>query len=172
MLDTTDKNEHSSVHTALEPSQIPLPASEPKQSLFEDNAPEEMDFEQDLRSSTPEPTQMHEPQTPVHREIRTVTTTIPMMFSPFPAGLQHQPTTPMTVGHPPLSHAPGSPFPNSAFKPDGTLDREAALAQIRERRGRARSVAIGQATPRKQMLEGVNGRRDISAPALNAWNKS
>ncbi|KIV99747.1 uncharacterized protein PV09_08668 [Verruconis gallopava] len=111
------------------------------------------------------------PQTPI-REIRTVTTTttIPIMFSPFPR-LQ-QPTTPMTIDHPPsVAHGPTSPFLASAFKPDGTLDREAALAQIRERRGRARSVAIGHATPKKQMLEGVvGGRRDISAPTLKNWN--
>jgi hypothetical protein len=116
------------------------------------------------------------PQTPV-REIRTVTTTttIPITFSPFPPrpSQEDQPLTPMTVGHPPLAHPPGSPFPASAFKADGTLDREAALRQIRERRGRARSVQMGHATPRKQMMEGVaGGRRDISAPALKAWTKS
>jgi hypothetical protein len=118
---------------------------------------------------------LNEPQTPV-REIRTVTTTttIPITFSPFPArpNPEDQPLTPMTVGHPPLAHPPGSPFPASAFKADGTLDREAALRQIRERRGRARSVQMGHATPRKQMMEGVTGRRDISAPALRPWTKS
>jgi hypothetical protein len=115
------------------------------------------------------------PHTPHHRTVRTIThtTTVPIMFSPFTARDDHDmPTTPMTVGHPPLAHPPGSPFPASAFKADGTLDREAALAQIRERRGRARSVAMGQATPKKQMVEGVTGRRDISAPALtNPWSK-
>ena len=50
---------------------------------------------------------------------------------------------------------------NPAMTP--TMTREEALAQIRERRGRARSAAQGAATPRRQMLEGVE-RRDISAP--------
>jgi hypothetical protein len=132
-----------------------------------------IDTEMASPEKTPKPFVM-DPQTPI-REIRTVTTTttIPITFSPFPArpNVEDQPLTPMTVGHPPLAHPPGSPFPSNAFKPDGTLDREAALKQIRERRGRARSVQIGQATPRKQMMEGT-ARRDISAPALRAWKTS
>ncbi|KAH8906805.1 hypothetical protein BR93DRAFT_978335 [Coniochaeta sp. PMI_546] len=48
---------------------------------------------------------------------------------------------------------------NPALTP--TMTREQALAQIRERRGRAKSGAV---TPRKQMVEGVE-RRDVSAPA-------
>ena len=48
-----------------------------------------------------------------------------------------------------------------------TFDRAAALAAIEYRRGRAKSLANGTATPRKQMIEGtMGGRRDISAPAL------
>lgn len=43
-----------------------------------------------------------------------------------------------------------------------TMTREEALAQIRERRGRARS---GAATPRRQMVTGKGVRRDASAPA-------
>lgn len=50
---------------------------------------------------------------------------------------------------------------NPALTP--TMTREQALAQIRERRGRARSAAQGAATPRRQMVEGVE-RRDMSAP--------
>ena len=106
--------------------------------------------------------ELQEPQTPI-REFRTIstTTTIPMLFSPYPAS--QAPTTPMTL--PSSRTAATFATPNaSALKADGTIDREAALAQIRERRGRARSVAMGQATPRKGMVEGVQGRRDISAP--------
>lgn len=48
-----------------------------------------------------------------------------------------------------------------------TVSREEALAMIRERRGRARSLAQGTMTPRKQMVD--NGtKRDISAPALTS----
>ena len=50
-----------------------------------------------------------------------------------------------------------------------TMSREEALAQIRERRGRARSLAQGTLTPRKQMVEG-GVRRDISAPAIRSGN--
>jgi hypothetical protein len=48
-----------------------------------------------------------------------------------------------------------------------TMSREEALAMIRERRGRARSLAQGTLTPRKQMVEG-GIRRDISAPAVRS----
>ena len=45
-----------------------------------------------------------------------------------------------------------------------SMSREEALEQIRQRRGRARSVAAGTLTPRRQMVEGAGIRRDISAP--------
>ncbi len=54
------------------------------------------------------------------------------------------------------------------FSPS-TMSREEALEQIRQRRGRARSIAAGSATPRRQMLEGVT-RRDISAPSIKYYN--
>jgi hypothetical protein len=59
------------------------------------------------------------------------------------------------------------PLPNNSDNPalTPTMSREEALAMIRERRGRARSLAQGTATPRKQMIEGAGSRRDISAPA-------
>lgn len=55
---------------------------------------------------------------------------------------------------------------NPALSP--TMSREEALAMIRERRGRARSLAQGTMTPRKQMVEGAGSRRDISAPAIRS----
>jgi hypothetical protein len=73
----------------------------------------------------------------------------------------------------PLAAAPDAtplrPLPSSldpSLKP--TMSREEALAQIRERRGRARSIAQGTMTPRKQMVEGATTRRDISAPAIRS----
>jgi hypothetical protein len=59
------------------------------------------------------------------------------------------------------------PLPNNSDNPalTPTMSREEALAMIRERRGRARSLAQGTATPKKQMIEGVGPRRDVSAPA-------
>ncbi|ORY60097.1 uncharacterized protein BCR38DRAFT_460059 [Pseudomassariella vexata] len=55
---------------------------------------------------------------------------------------------------------------NPALTP--TMTREQALAQIKERRGRARSIAQGVMTPRKQMVTGGLARRDVSAPAGRA----
>jgi len=141
--------------------------------VIEDDFEDEEPFSTPPESATEPIGQIQPPHTPTQREFRTITTTttIPIHFnSPFISSDSHQPTTPMTIGHPPVPQTLASPFPSRAFRPDGTLDREAALEQIRQRRGRARSVAMGYATPQKQMMEGIgpNGRRDISAPALRA----
>ncbi|TLD27478.1 hypothetical protein E2P81_ATG10766 [Venturia nashicola] len=150
------------MHTDLHLRELRSSTAQPDEEAVEDGQEEEQE--------SPE----QAPHTPHNHAIRTIThtTTIPIMFSPFPTKNEiYIPKTPLTIGHPPISRAPDSPFvPPSAFKADGTLDREAALAQIRERRGRARSIALGHATPKKQMVEGV-GRRDISAPALSTWTK-
>ena len=53
------------------------------------------------------------------------------------------------------------PFTPAPATPGG-VSREEALEQIRQRRGRARSIAAGNGTPRKRMVEDL--RRDISAP--------
>ncbi|KAH8156484.1 hypothetical protein CIB48_g11762 [Xylaria polymorpha] len=55
---------------------------------------------------------------------------------------------------------------NPALTP--TMTREQALAQIRERRGRARSAMQGAITPRRQMVTGVLADRNVSAPAGRA----
>ncbi|OCK76423.1 hypothetical protein K432DRAFT_428738 [Lepidopterella palustris CBS 459.81] len=125
---------------------------------------------------TPQPPPLPlEPQTPLYSPsapatpaflMRTVTTTtkIPLHFSP--ATPHNLPPTPSTIAHPP-THAPETASSQPLRSLDLNLlpiDREAALEQIRQRRGRARSIAAGQSTPRKQMLEGTVGRRDISAP--------
>jgi hypothetical protein len=47
------------------------------------------------------------------------------------------------------------------------MTREQALEQIRQRRGRARSIAAGNGTPRKVMGE-VAVRREFSAPQAGA----
>jgi outer membrane murein-binding lipoprotein Lpp len=95
---------------------------------------------------------------------KTTTTTIPISFSPAtpaPKPGSHF-MSPFTVGHattnlrvPALGELSLNKVP---------IDREAALEAIRQRRGRARSMAAGQGTPMKQMVEGVKERRDISAP--------
>ncbi|KAI2642261.1 hypothetical protein GGS21DRAFT_487116 [Xylaria nigripes] len=62
----------------------------------------------------------------------------------------------------PRSRTPSFDVNNPALIP--TMTREEALAQIRERRGRARSAMQGAMTPRKQMITGVTDR-NVSAPA-------
>lgn len=71
--------------------------------------------------------------------IKTVTTVIPLVTTP-------------------------SPAKQLPFNPEATMTREQALEQIRARRGRARSIAVGQGTPRRLLAVSAD-RRDISAPA-------
>jgi hypothetical protein len=106
------------------------------------------------------------PTTPAPFLTRTITTTttIPLHFSPMTPAVKgaSNPLTPSTIAHLPTgtqSQVLGEISLNSV-----PIDREAALAAIRERRGRARSMAAGNGTPAKQMMEGVRERRDISAP--------
>ena len=120
--------------------------------------------------SEPEtPTQPPQHQTTPFRHqhsIRTVTTTttVPMHFTPISKPL-------FKYDEDAIEDAENiPPTPTSAAALEGiggsTFDRAAALAAIEYRRGRAKSIANGHATPRKQMMEGVKERRDISAPAL------
>ncbi|KAK4986568.1 hypothetical protein LTR66_007833 [Elasticomyces elasticus] len=149
-------------------------------------------------STTTIPVQASGPQTPTkpnhqstpfrhHGTIRTITTTttIPMHFtpvaqphplSPLDNDTNTTPTTPTTTTttnpNPSTNPTNQTPLPphtiTTTHTPSTTIDRAAALAAIQYRRGRARSLANGHLTPRKQMLDGVGvlARRDISAPAL------
>jgi hypothetical protein len=101
----------------------------------------------------------------IQRSVRTITTTtrIPMHFTPVskPALLppwEQENTEPRKFGS------------TSSAGEVSTLpfDREAALAAIAYRRGRAKSIANGTLTPPRQMVEGINlkSRRDVSAPVI------
>ncbi|KAM0441672.1 hypothetical protein ACHAQK_005138 [Fusarium lateritium] len=70
----------------------------------------------------------------------------------------------------PSQNSTGTTFDlsNPALTP--TMTREQALAKIRERRGRARSMAQGTLTPSRRMVEGVE-RRDMSAPTGKVTGK-
>lgn len=95
---------------------------------------------------------------------KTTTTTIPIAFSPATPAPRpgKQLMSPFTIGH---GAANGrTPILGELQLNNVPFDREAALQAIRERRGRARSMAEGHGTPMKQMLEGTKERRDISAP--------
>jgi hypothetical protein len=93
---------------------------------------------------------------------KTTTTTIPIAFSPATPAPRpgKQLMSPFTIGH----GAPNGRVPvlGELQVNNVPFDREAALQAIRERRGRARSMAEGTGTPMKQMLD--KERRDISAP--------
>ncbi|KAI1337709.1 hypothetical protein F5Y15DRAFT_390077 [Xylariaceae sp. FL0016] len=62
-----------------------------------------------------------------------------------------------------IGRTPSFDRTNPALTP--TMTREQALAQIKERRGRARSAMQGATTPRRQMVQGVGENRNVSAPA-------
>ncbi|USP80273.1 uncharacterized protein yc1106_07547 [Curvularia clavata] len=115
----------------------------------------------DVSAPEPEPTG---PVTPYFTRTITTTTTIPLHFSPATPAFKaaRGPMTPSTVAH--AAADVQTPVLGELSLNKLGIDREAALAAIRERRGRARSMAAGQGTPMKQMIEGVKDRRDISAP--------
>ena len=118
-----------------------------------------------IQTSTP-PSHLQQQTTPFRHQpsIRTVTTTttVPMHFTPISK------STALFSLEDSENIPPGQPKEgdDEAVLTTPTFDRAAALAAIEYRRGRAKSIADGHATPRKQMLEGVKERRDISAPAL------
>ena len=131
-------------------AESPLPVSHPSTSLV---TPSRQDHQ-----STPFRAQ------PSIRTV-TTTTTVPMHFTPV--------TKPQlfseAINRENIENQPPQDNPavgGVAVPTTPTFDRAAALAAIEYRRGRAKSIANGQGTPRKQMIEGVNQRRDISAPAL------
>lgn len=127
------------------------------------------------------------PQTPIallrfSPQFPTTSMTIPIPLpeettpiAPSPPKLRF-PTTPRPLPIPPphttqISNVTTSFIPLAVaespapFTPSATMSREEALEQIRQRRGRARSIAAGHTTPRKQMIDLGGLRRDISAPA-------
>ena len=108
--------------------------------------------------------QQPEPETPARYELHTTTTTIPIAFSPATPAFRpgRGPITPSTVAH--AASDARTPVLSELKMNELPISREKALAQIRDRRGRARSMAEGHGTPMKKMVEGVKDRRDISAP--------
>jgi hypothetical protein len=104
-----------------------------------------------------------QPQFPIHPQAPTfhtisTTTRIPLAAPAVPAALAAR--TDLTP-----------PAPSAALEDalSPTMSREEALAQIRERRGRARSLAQGMVTPKKV---NVFGGRDFSAPAVRSVGRN
>lgn len=147
---------------------IPIDAA--NRGRQQENKAHDIDIHEDAVESEEEsepPTPMHEPSgpaTPYFTRTITTTTTIPLHFSPATPALKPGagPMTPSTVAHAPANAR--TPVLGELNLNNLPFDREAALEAIRQRRGRARSMAIGHGTPMKQMVEGVKDRRDISAP--------
>lgn len=116
-----------------------------------------------------DPTPAAQSSTPYRSVSRTYTTTIPMKFTPVkPTFAVEQRDHDNEERNHKLT-APPADSPRSRHGSAPTFDRAAALAAIAYRRGRAKSIADGQMTPRKQMLQGTvsrTDRRDVSAPTL------
>jgi hypothetical protein len=131
-------------------------------SIHEDAIKDEDESEAESETMSERPT---EPTTPARYELHTTTTTIPIAFSPATPAFRpgRGPMTPSTVAY--AASDARTPVLGE-LSLNLPIDREAALEQIRQRRGRTRSMAEGHATPMKKMVEGVKDRRDISAPVL------
>ncbi|KAL9018405.1 MAG: hypothetical protein Q9185_004312 [Variospora sp. 1 TL-2023] len=124
-----------------EPTQYPFPPIAPQPQPLQSS--HQQQFSASLRTPRPllnSPPHRQAPHTS-HPTIRSVT---------FPVSKTITTTVPL------------APIPVS---PDRTISRDEALAQIQQRRGRARSAAAN-ATPRRPMSrKGKEERRDLSAPA-------
>lgn len=137
-------------------------------SIHEDAIDDDDEEDEDMEPPTPRQARTPEPATPAHYELRTTTTTIPIAFSPATPAFRpgRGPMTPSTIAH--AASNTQTPVLGELSLNKLPFDREAALEAIRQRRGRARSMAAGHGTPMKQMVEGVKDRRDISAPVSRA----
>lgn len=121
----------------------------------------QVDVEQIVQDSTP----AHEPlpqviDLPISPAEEMPAFTFPETPRPLPNPPPRTISHTITVTVPLKDDYPFSPAPATP----GGISREEALEQIRQRRGRARSIAAGNATPRKRMVEIGELRRDISAP--------
>ncbi|KAL8789970.1 MAG: hypothetical protein Q9213_000856 [Squamulea squamosa] len=77
-----------------------------------------------------------------------------------------QPSTIRSVTYPTHTTTISVPLAPIPVSPDRTISRDEALEQIRQRRGRARSIAAGNGTPRRGLVLGTpDARRNASAPA-------
>ncbi len=149
-----------------EPAAEVVPSSSKENKLAPISIHEDIAIESDEEDMEP-PTPTHEPSgpaTPYLTRTITTTTTIPLHFSPATPAFKpgRGPMTPSTVAHAPENGR--TPVLGELSLNNLPFDREAALEAIRQRRGRARSMAAGHGTPMKQMVQGSKERRDISAP--------
>lgn len=166
-------------HSTIIPTEpIPTPELQPEPRVEavrtdrKDNKNDEISIHEDVIEDSEDedsgpPTPSHEPlgpATPYLTRTITTTTTIPLHFSPATPAFKpgRGPMTPSTIAHAPADAR--TPVLGELSLNKLPFDREAALEAIRQRRGRARSMAAGHGTPMKQMVEGVKDRRDISAP--------
>ena len=77
-----------------------------------------------------------------------------------------QPSTIRSVTYPTHTTTTSVPLAPIPVSPDRTITRDEALEQIRQRRGRARSIAAGNGTPKRGLVLGTpDARRNASAPA-------
>lgn len=125
------------------------------------------------RPTTPPSSTLIQPAIPDHTPSFTFPVTPRPLPIPPPCTISHPPpttinpahqttetTTTTTITIPLKSDDFFSPAPATP----GGISREAALEQIRQRRGRARSIATGHGSGTPRKVEGLNLRRDISAP--------
>ena len=119
--------------------------------------------------ATPEPSTQSLQQTPQASNLPSIPTsptqptpvfTLPETPRPLPVPPPRTISYTKTVTIPLKDDAPFTPAPATP----GGISREDGLEQLRQRRGRARSIAAGNGTPRKRMVEIGELRRDISAP--------
>ncbi|KAI0136876.1 hypothetical protein BJ170DRAFT_34165 [Xylariales sp. AK1849] len=137
---------------------IPTTPANPQTNFVD---PDEPEAETPMSPERADPQSVLRPHTSAAFYMVTTTTTVPIREKE-----NVDPRVYGNTGRRTHSRDPSFDINNPALTP--TMTREQALAQIKERRGRARSAAQGAMTPRKQMVAGAGERRDVSAPAGRA----
>ncbi|KAK4692998.1 hypothetical protein P7C71_g4311, partial [Lecanoromycetidae sp. Uapishka_2] len=128
----------------------------PEQTPVFEQAPESLQE----TPPTPKIPQVINEEVPTSPMQATPSFTFPLTPRPLPI----PPTLPRTISHTTTIPLRSDEFFSPAPATPGGISREEALEQIRQRRGRARSIAAGNGTPRKRLVEVGELRRDISAP--------
>ena len=130
----------------------------PTEPSFSLPAQETLEPSTQTSQSTPQATNL--PSIPTSPTQPTYSFTFPETPRPLPVPPPRTISYTKTVTVPLKDDTPFTPAPATP----GGISREEALEQIRQRRGRARSIAAGNGTPRKKMVDIGELRRDISAP--------
>ncbi|KAI1179569.1 hypothetical protein F4777DRAFT_436047 [Nemania sp. FL0916] len=159
------EHEHGSSESALETEEEEQEVGADEEQEEEDNEDQQERDEENPAAAAAAyaPSSSTRPHTSAaFYTVTTTTTKVPMKDENEDPVKPHSVPLTKQKYHQGGNRTPSFDVNNPALTP--TMTREQALAQIRERRGRARSAMQGNMTPRRQMVVG-GVDRNVSAPA-------